>query len=123
MINRVRAAIVLLLVLAAFALWGQICVQRTADVLDAGIAQANAALQLQDYETAKIQIDQLQRYCRQKQHLLTLFVKRDLINTLYAGLAGIDAYLQPDYVRDAHLELARASAQVQAIRWQYFDIA
>ncbi len=121
--NRVRGAILLLLLLAAFAIWGHICVQSITDQLDSGLAAAHAALHTDDLAAARQQVDALQRLCREKQHLLTIFVKRDLVNTLYTGLAGVEDYLQADYVQDAHLELARAAAQVQAIRWQYFDIA
>lgn len=121
--NRIHAAVILLVLLAAFAVFGHLAVQDTADTLEEGLRTLTAQVDAQAYADARAQAARLQRLCDEKEGLLTLFVKRDLVNTLCICLQGLDAYLCEDYRGDALLEIARARAQIAALRRQYFDFA
>lgn len=121
--NRIHAALILLALLAAFAVFGHLAVQHTADTLEEGLTTLAAQVDAQEYDAARAEVARLQRLCNEKEGLLTLFVKRDLVNTLCICLQGVDAYLCEDYRSDALLEIARARAQVTALRRQYFDFA
>lgn len=121
--NRVHAAVVILVLLLAFALFGHLGVLRTTEALTQGLQTLEVQVQAQDYAAARRQAAQLQQLCMRREGLLTLFVKRDLVNSLCVCLQGVETYLNQEYSRDALLEIARARAQIQALQRQYFDVA
>ena len=121
--NRIRVAVVLLVLLAAFAAFGQISIHRLTDQFSDGIAALKADAQQGDYAQARQHAEALLATCHDNEWLMTLFIKHDFVNNLRVNLSGLAAYLDPEYVKDLYLELDRAEAQVEALRRQYFDLA
>ena len=119
--GRVRAACVVLLLLAAFAVFGHIGITRTTDTLLRDIRQAEQYVLDSDYSRAGEVLGSLTEYCEGKEPLLTLFIRRDLFNALRTSVHGMEAYLTDQYRNDLLLELARTKAQVLALRQQYFS--
>lgn len=119
--GRVRAAGIVLLFLAAFAVFGHIGITRTTDTLLRDVRQAEQYVLRGEYPQAGEVIDRLTEYCEAREPLLTLFVRRDLFNALRTNLSGLDAYLNDQYRNDLLMELARSESQVKALRQQYFS--
>ena len=119
--GRVRAAAIVLLLLAAFAVFGHIGIARATDTLLLDIRQAEQYTLRREYTRAGEVLNHLTQYCEDKEPLLTLFVRRDLFNSLRTNVSGLDAYLNAQYHNDLLIELSRAKAQVLALRQQYFS--
>ena len=119
--GRVRAAGIVLLLLAAFAVFGHIGIARPTDMLLQDIRQAEQYALRKDYIRTGEVLDHLSEYCENREPLLTLFVRRDLFNSLRTNISGLDAYLNPQYHNDLLIELSRSKSQVLALRQQYFS--
>lgn len=119
--ERVRAACIVLLLLAAFAIFGHIGITQTTDTLLRDIRQAEQYVLRGDYPQAGEVLDRLTEYCDSREPLLTLFIRRDLFNNLRTGVYGLDSYLLDQNRNDLLIELERAQAQVLALRQQYFS--
>ena len=119
--GRIKAACIVLLVLIAFTVFGQIGITRPTDTLLQQLWRAEQQVLQRDYPKAGETIDRLAEYCESKEPLLTLFLRRDLFNALRTNLSGLDSYLNAQYHNDLLMELARSRAQVLAIYQQYFS--
>ncbi|MBQ8611691.1 MAG: DUF4363 family protein [Oscillospiraceae bacterium] len=121
--NRVRAAIVILAFLIAFSVFGHISIKTTTKNLLHGLQQLEQSVLVKDYTAASRQVTALMEQCQRDEELLTIFVKRDLYNTLWISLVGLQAYLSDQYFNDMLMELARTKASVDALHQQYFSLA
>lgn len=121
--SRVRAAVVILILLAAFSVFGHLSVKYTTRRLDQGLYALEQNVLARDYAAAGNQVNALLTQCRDSEELLTIFVKRDLYNTLWISIVGLQAYLSDEHHNDMLMELARTKASVDALHQQYFSLA
>ena len=121
--NRVAAALAILLLLAGFALFGHCAVLRTTDTLTGQLLELKQQLNAGEYAAARRGCHSLLAQWEQSEALLTLFLKRDMTNALAVALNGLDVYLDDEHRCDALRELERALAQTAVLRRQYFDPA
>lgn len=121
--NRIHSALIILLLLAGFAVFGHISVERTTDNLMLQLDQLQQSAENLDFTRAQQQAKNLVLYCDKRETLMALFVKRDLINSLRVSLSGLDAYLAADHLPELKIELERGRAQVTALHNQFFAVA
>ena len=121
--NRVRAAVFILIFLIAFAVFGHISIKITTQNMLHDLQQLEQSVLAKDYSAAARQVTALMEQCQASEELLTVFVKRDLYNTLWISLVGLQAYLSDQYLNDMLMELARTKASVDALHQQYFSLA
>ena len=119
--GRIKAASIVLLVLIAFTVFGQIGITRTTDTLLQELWRAEQQVLQRDYPKAGETIDRLAENSASKEPMLTLFLRRDLFNALRTNLSGLDSYLNAQYHNALLMALARSRAQVLAIYQQYFS--
>ncbi len=121
--KRVRAAFAVLILLAGFSIWGHFTVKVTTDTVESGLLRLQQAALAEQYDKADAIALELVDYCTQREELLTLFIKRDLVSSLRISLCGLQAYAKKENLADLMLELQRAQGQVHALHCQYYSMA
>lgn len=120
--QRISAALVILLFLAASVLAGGVWVDRFSDTADAGFDRVLAAGEEGRFADARAELRGLQDYLSGCEPWLALVIRRDQLGQARTALAGIQPYLEEDYWPDGKLELLRAREQLHAVLRLYRQI-
>ena len=120
--QRISAALVILLFIAAAVLAGAVFLDRFAQAADAGFEQILTAGDEGQFAEAQALLGELQNYLKRCEPWLALIVRRDQLGQARAALAGIQPYLAADYWADGKLELLRAQEQLRAVLHLYRQV-
>lgn len=120
--QRISAALVILLFLAASVLAGGVWVDQFSDTADAGFDRVLAAGEEGRFADARAELRGLQDYLSGCEPWLALVIRRDQLGQARTALAGIQPYLEEDYWPDGKLELLRAREQLHAVLRLYRQI-
>ena len=120
--QRISAALSLLVFLAAAILAGGVWVDRFARTADAGFEQVLTAGDEGRFADARAELTALQDYLARCEPWLALVIRRDQLGQARTALAGIQPYLEATYWPDGKLELLRAREQLHAVLRLYRQI-
>lgn len=73
-------------------------------------------------EHAREKLDELTHTLQGREHILALFIRRDLLGEIQLEAAGLRAYLDGEHIADLKCELEHALAQLHAVRHLFFSI-
>ncbi|MEG1548917.1 MAG: DUF4363 family protein [Ruthenibacterium sp.] len=122
MMRRVTAAFALLAIIFCLSLCGHFAVRCVTDTALEKLCFIRSYVQVQNYKDAKLSIDNLAAYYQQQQHILELFIKRDVVANLTVNLNGLSAYATHDTVADLYNEIDKVTAQVAMMKHLFFSI-
>ncbi len=71
-------------------------------------------------EHAREKLDELTYTLQGQEHILALFIRRDLLGQMQLETEGLRAYLDSEYIADLQCEAEHALAQLQMVRHLFF---
>lgn len=118
--KRTLCALLLLALLAAFAVLAGRTLRAFGAQLDRQLAQAQALAEADRYAEAKALYRNALQAEQQHEPLLTLLVRRNLLDQLVQTLATLPCYADVDHTADLAVETARARIQLSQLCRSFF---
>lgn len=119
---RAKIAAWLLLGVLAATLVSSWIVRRAFDTTEQEILEVVQLCKEGRCERARERLDELTGKLQSKEHMLALFIRRDLLGQIQLEVAGLRAYLDEEHIADLQCETEHALAQLQAVRHLFFSI-
>lgn len=120
--GRIRYAILIIAALIVIILFGNMTVRKTTEQMIVHLEQIQKQCNENDYSQANIQLGKLLQYYQEKEHLLTLFIKRDYLAGIQVSISGLSAYAQQDNLQDLNSEIDKAKAQILTMEHLFFSL-
>lgn len=119
---RAKIALWLLLGILAATLISSWFVRRAFDTTEQAMLQVVQLCEEGRCERAREKLDELTAELQRKEHMLALFIRRDMLGQIQLEVAGMRAYLDEEHIFDLQCEAEHALAQLQAVRHLFFSI-
>lgn len=119
---RAKIAVWLLLGVLAATLVSSWIVRRAFDTTEQQMLEVVQLCEEGRCERAREKLDELTDKLQSKEHMLALFIRRDMLGQIQLEVAGLRAYLDEEHIADLQCEAEHALAQLQAVRHLFFSI-
>ena len=73
-------------------------------------------------KSVREKLDELTGKLQSREHMLALFIRRDLLGQIQLEVAGLRAYLDEEHIADLQCEAEHALAQLQTVRHLFFGM-
>ena len=119
--RRIYAAVAILILLSVITIISGYLVYDTSQTLLQGLNQIEQHCAKSDFANALQCINRINRYYQEREHLLALFIRRDLLGDIAVRLNGLSAYASKENFSDLKSEISQVKMQIQIIHHLFFD--
>lgn len=119
---RIRSGMVILITLVVVVFYSNWLVRDVTQTMLLQLENIQVECNAQNYTQGTAQIAQLSKYYAKKEHLLSLFVKRDYLGSVGVSIGGLSAYAQADNLQDLNSEINKVKAQLIVLEHLFFSM-
>lgn len=119
---RIQSGIIILIALVVVVFYSNWLVRDVTKTMLVQLENIQMECNAQNYTQGAIQIAELSKYYTKKEHLLSLFIKRDYLGSVGVSIGGLSAYAQADNLQDLNSEINKVKSQLIVIEHLFFSM-